>query len=344
MSLVQGLASLTLNESEKVRLEAALTNFGLSSLDRVESVCDAGNSRILRVEQGASRWAVKLYPPPSSLDPRNRLRTESKFLAFAANRAPELIPDLVFEDPEHHVAILQWLDGRPVRGSDIDASLIGQAAAFLRCLQQDVESEGNLDMAADAGNDLEAHLSGIERRLHRLARTADVEVRDFCLRELTPLWRRIRESIHGRLDDSCLAGDGWARCASPSDFGFHNALIGPDGVLRFLDFEYGGIDDPVKLTLDFLWRPDPALASSHRRTAEASLVAALDMTSSQCARVSLLEPVHRLKWCCIILNDFDTITRPWRVPVLQREDVVRVRQHQLLRARARVTELREFLV
>ena len=40
------------------------------------------------------------------------------------------------------------------------------------------------------------------------------------------------------------------RALSPSDFGLHNALRGQDGQLRFVDFEYFGWDDPVKLVSD----------------------------------------------------------------------------------------------
>ncbi len=38
---------------------------------------------------------------------------------------------------------------------------------------------------------------------------------------------------------------------SPSDFGFHNALLDDGGAISFLDFEYSGRDDPAKLDLRF---------------------------------------------------------------------------------------------
>ena len=45
------------------------------------------------------------------------------------------------------------------------------------------------------------------------------------------------------------------RCLSPSDFGFHNAILANDGRLRFIDFEYAGWDDPSKLICDFFCQP-----------------------------------------------------------------------------------------
>jgi len=44
-------------------------------------------------------------------------------------------------------------------------------------------------------------------------------------------------------------------CLSPSDFGFHNALVDPSGALSFLDFEYAGRDDPAKPVSDFFCQP-----------------------------------------------------------------------------------------
>ena len=39
-------------------------------------------------------------------------------------------------------------------------------------------------------------------------------------------------------------------CVSPSDFGFQNTLISKN-IVYFIDFEYAGLDDPVKCILDF---------------------------------------------------------------------------------------------
>jgi hypothetical protein len=42
---------------------------------------------------------------------------------------------------------------------------------------------------------------------------------------------------------------------SPSDFGFHNCIESINGLI-FIDFEYSGIDSPLKLILDFTYQPD----------------------------------------------------------------------------------------
>lgn len=51
---------------------------------------------------------------------------------------------------------------------------------------------------------------------------------------------------------------------SPSDFGFHNTLKGPDGKLLFLDFEESGWDDPAKLLADFFYNTEQKLSTENK--------------------------------------------------------------------------------
>ena len=55
------------------------------------------------------------------------------------------------------------------------------------------------------------------------------------------------------------------RSLSPSDFGFHNALLEADGRLTFVDFEYFGWDDPVKIVADVMLHPGMGLSADHGR-------------------------------------------------------------------------------
>jgi thiamine kinase-like enzyme len=94
------------------------------------------------------------------------------------------------------------------------------------------------------------------------------------------------------------------RTLSPSDFGFHNALRQPDGELVFIDFEYFGWDDPVKLVSDFLWHPAVELDAGERA---ALLTAAATIYAGDPAfgeRRRAYSPLIALRWVAIILNEF----------------------------------------
>ena len=95
------------------------------------------------------------------------------------------------------------------------------------------------------------------------------------------------------------------RCLSPSDFGFHNAILEGDQRLCFVDFEYAGWDDPAKTVCDFLCQPAIARPGRPIPAAFADAVSAgLSDAATHQRRVALLLPVYRLKWCCIMLNEF----------------------------------------
>jgi hypothetical protein len=115
--------------------------------------------------------------------------------------------------------------------------------------------------------------------------------------ELLELAHAAKLNVDENLDES-------QRCVSPSDFGFHNALRGIDGRIRFLDFEYAGKDDPAKMAGDFFAQlaiPIPgALFGDFVETCFAPLPCA----ESLIRRAHLLRPVYRFKWCCIALNVF----------------------------------------
>ena len=95
------------------------------------------------------------------------------------------------------------------------------------------------------------------------------------------------------------------RVPSPSDFGFHNAMVEADGRLRFFDFEYAGWDDPAKAVGDFFSHPGVAVPQDQFEPFVMQALAPYEENAQHMAtRVRLLEPISQVKWCCIILNEF----------------------------------------
>ena len=94
------------------------------------------------------------------------------------------------------------------------------------------------------------------------------------------------------------------RCLSPSDFGFHNALLAANGRLHFFDFEYAGWDDPAKLACDFFCQPQIPVSETHWDQFVPLLDRALGCAGTLIQRARRLLPAYRIKWCCIMLNDF----------------------------------------
>jgi hypothetical protein len=91
---------------------------------------------------------------------------------------------------------------------------------------------------------------------------------------------------------------------SPSDFGFHNALADKDGKLYFMDFEYAGWDDPAKMVCDLFCQPEIPLPRWCYSYIVENVVKDLGDPDMQRQRIEMLLPVYKIKWCCIILNEF----------------------------------------
>ena len=123
---------------------------------------------------------------------------------------------------------------------------------------------------------------------------------------LVPAWTAVK----ARLSDNARAAGlsmeqtltGGECCLSPSDFGFHNALADAGGTVTFLDFEYAGRDDPAKLVSDFFCQPEIPVPIRYHAAFIARLGLGLDAAGR--ARCRILLDAYRIKWTCIILNDF----------------------------------------
>ena len=104
------------------------------------------------------------------------------------------------------------------------------------------------------------------------------------------------------------------RSLVPSDFGFHNSLRRRDGSLAFIDFEYFGWDDPVKLTADILLHPGRPLAGAAAPALSARGAAASMATTAFAARLAAYLPLFALRWVLILLNEF--LPERWQRRVL----------------------------
>ena len=91
---------------------------------------------------------------------------------------------------------------------------------------------------------------------------------------------------------------------SPSDFGFHNSILRSDGALCFLDLEYFGWDDPVKLIADFIWHPAMMLSDDHKKLWLENSFMIFKNTEEIQQRFHAAWPLYGMRWAMILLNEF----------------------------------------
>jgi len=262
------------------------------------------NNRVFRLERDVGLPLVLKQYHVSPSDSRDRLGAEWAFLKHAwFGCVVRQVPQPLAKDSASHAALYPFILGRRLAVAEVGAAQVASAAALVAAINPP-GGENNLAPASEACFSTAAHVATVERRVARLAAGLDPaaphagEARALVEDRLVPSWRRLVSSIAA--DEMALP-----TCVSPSDFGFHNALVAEDGTLTFLDFEYAGRDDPAKLICDFFCQPEvPAPLAFYAGFRETVLGAlGLDAPAHR-ARCDALLPAYRVKWACIMLNDF----------------------------------------
>jgi hypothetical protein len=268
------------------------------------------NSEVSHLSNFEGQWIVKHYYQAAN-DPRDRLGVEFGFLTFLADAGVEAVPRPLGKDVALGRALYSFLPGE--RPGVLGPELVSQAASFIASINRLRESPAAkaLPAAADSCFSMREHLALTASCVGRLLAVrpesdAEVAAHAYVTEQLAPFWGRLQPRVVHDFDEAQLAEPlpGGARMISPSDFGFHNALL-REGRLSFVDFEYAGWDDPAKLVCDFTCQPELPVSDEQGRQFCEELSSCLPEAHADALRLRVrsLLPVHRLKWCCILLNE-----------------------------------------
>jgi Phosphotransferase enzyme family len=318
---------------------------GLASPDAVTPLTGGKNNRVYQVAStGEAPLVLKRYHHDIQ-DSRDRLGAEWAFLGYAAARGIDIVPRPIARDTAAHAGLYSFCPG--LRVAAVGAGHVAAALHFVEQLNATPRDVASFGPGSEACFSLVAHLATVERRVARLAAIDPAaphasEANAYLQKDLRPAWNAIRERIadvarRDRIDiDRDIATA--AQCVSPSDFGFHNALADGTGRLMFIDFEYAGRDDPAKLVCDFICQPEVPVPLSHYVTFADGVIAVLGLDASHRARCDILLDAYRIKWMCIMLNDFLPLGEARRRFAEQGERLARCRL-QLDKAKASLATL-----
>lgn len=269
-----------------------------------ERLSGGRNNRVYRLDIPNGTVLLKQYFRGDDWD---RLATESRFLLFCTRYGIRQVPKFLAEDSANNLALHSWVDGERPKSEEITYRDIAEAVAFFDDLVN-ASHECELSLmtpARDAALCLEDFFRSPRNRLAQLLEALLVnpdgplvpEALAFYKERLWPAWMRASETAYSK-----LAGKDLMRpfqinelCVSPSDIGFHNALRVNGGGLVFLDFEYAGLDSPIKAACDFICQADYPLQSPP------SFLFADEMIVKYS---EILLPLFFIKFACIVLNEF----------------------------------------
>lgn len=297
-------------DSLEPAIGALLAQSGRSGADfRVEPLTAGGNNRVFSVQCEGERLVAKWYWHDTA-DSRDRLGAEFTFLEHCWRTDLRCVPRPVARDGATHLALYEYVEGTKIGPAGPDAAQVREASDFFSSLNaaRSRASADSLPSASEACFSASEHFAMVDARIRRLAQiepgsAVDREAIEFVF-ELTSRWAATKAAILASLSDPDRLLTPQERCLSPSDFGFHNALRCTDGHLCFIDFEYAGWDDPAKAVGDFFAHPGSPVSRTHYEAFLAAATAPFPDPEAMAARARILDPVFRVKWCCIILNEF----------------------------------------
>jgi len=275
----------------------------------IRPIIYGGNNQIFIIN---GKYIAKKYFR-SSDDDRDRFLHETLFVNYAINVAPQFVPRLLAKDPDAGWALFERINGNTFRGKDVNQKMIAQAAEFFVKLNNNdicLEHKRFLPNASDACFSLEEHLISVKRRIDSLKKfSSSNEKLNIILDSLQQKFDYYENDIINSVINKNLLQKLSIDeiCISPSDFGFHNALIMDDGKIVFIDFEYAGIDDPAKMIADFFSQVSIRVDATFFNSFFNDIVSCFKNSQGILDRVNLLLPLYKIKWIAIVLNAFDPI-------------------------------------
>lgn len=308
--------SISLNQDRKEDLEdhkeliSRIFRHPVKSISRIN---EGRNSRVYLIVCGDSgKYVAKAYFAHES-DKRDRLSVEFSSIRFLWGNGIRCIPKPMSIHKKDNVAFYEYVEGDAIGPQSITAKDIDEACSFLFKLDElGKDSKSNvLPAASDACFSFSGIIESIAARHNRLLASRSDEknhaLHEFLTEEFEPEFKKIGEWCR-----ASLSGHGMGYLSelekekmtlSPSDFGFHNAVRGKNGIV-FLDFEYFGWDDPAKTISDFLLHPNMNMDLALKKRFVRNMLAHFQEGQPLRKRLAVAYPLYGLKWSLILLNEF----------------------------------------
>ena len=301
-------SSLRADNIFPVDAKVIASNFLDDEIIAATAVRGGGNNQIFKIETGSATYALKCYRQDLN-DPRDRFATEIHAVKLLQQLGVARIPRFYAGKDKLNAALFEWIDGRPI--THPTKIHIDNAIGFIEYLQNaKIESQNSAGIAAasEACFSIQEIVSQTETRLTKLSVTADPELNCFLTRDFEPAFKEITDWSKQKAFSSSIDYSREIRweeqILSPSDFGFHNALLRKKSEVIFLDFEYFGWDDPTKMTADFVLHPGMTLSDQliahFIRCATELFADSMNFKN----RLGIALPLYGLRWCMILLNEY----------------------------------------
>jgi thiamine kinase-like enzyme len=285
------------------RINSYLARQGFNKISNIIEMKDGINSKVYKFVSENKSFILKVYNNKNN----SRIKRELLFYRYLNKTRNQQVVKPINFDVNLNLAIYPFIEG--VKIKRVSNREIFQMANFINNINKK-KSKINLPIAVDGIQNRSDHLKLCEIKLKNLKSikfksNIEKKCKNFLNKKLIPKFKYLKKSYKQNHNLYLLNLNLKKKklIVSPSDFGFHNA-IKLKNRLYIIDFEFAGLDDPIKLICDFLCQPDQFINNKQKKYF-------LEMLSLRGYSLEELKyytevylPFHKIKWCCIILNIF----------------------------------------
>ncbi len=331
-------------KKESLKIREVLSSINLKIKDfQLFELIGGKNNKAFKVLNNGKTYFAKLY----FLDVHrkySRLETEMKFFKFLKRKKILNIPNPVIFSVDKNIGLFDFIDGIPYEKKDEVAKInIKEAAEFFRNLNRNFSFKEDLNNASDAFFNIENLFASLDSRLEKLKAMdlkyeVDREAKIF-VNEVLKFWKNEKLNISFKLNQNNLRQlNKEDVCISPSDFGFHNALNYKNRTY-FYDFEHAGYDDPSKFICDFFLQPKISVSFKFFDYFVKHAFVNFKNKETIVRRSLIMFSIFKVKWICIILNEFLNTNLERRIFSNSIDDIEKTKVSQLKKAKLLFSEL-----
>lgn len=290
---------------------------------------EGGNNQIkILVFTDASKAVLKSYFHHPK-DQRDRLQHEFSFLLYCQKNGISSVPIPLWKDSEKKCALYTYISGKKIPREEVTLTHAKAYIDFIKELNHPPLPK--LPFASESCRNLLEYFSIAEMKIKRLqisSPTSDLltEFEKWRSQELEPCFETCRSLALLKIA-KCQKSDRSQLIVSPSDVGFHNVL--KNEKLFFIDFEYAGLDDPVKTAADLILNPYTLNLRKHKEEILQLFSSFVDAPSSFKQRFEEVFILNHLKWIGIVLNVFSRVGKLRRSFAQQTDESHLLRQWNL---------------
>jgi hypothetical protein len=274
------------------------------TINQIKTVRSGKNSKIYKINTDKKKIILKSYYGKKNL----RIKKEFQFYKYLNQTNINNVVTPIAFDFKNNFAALPYIVGNKIH--KVKNKHIVQFSNFINKINQKNIHSKKIGLAVEGIDNRKKYITICQNRINKLKlvdkkSAIKRELYLFLNEKIIPTFKILKNKINDKRIFYQVKYKLYKKdmIISPSDFGFHNAIESKKKIF-FFDFEYAGYDDPVKLICDFYCQPNQKVSLKQKEKFKKMIIKKSKNYEELDYLISELLPLHYLKWCCIILNEF----------------------------------------